>query len=163
MKLNTFVIANTSSVRGALEKYLTVDERFPTNIGYLYVNIAVPEVKWSPSAHTFPAEHAGVPAIVYTLLQEHGPEFLMPSTGEPTTALDAQVGGGHYMSLKIQPAEYSEANGLSTLEAKVVKYISRHRNKGGLQDLHKAKHSIDLLIQFIKDGTVDYPEELKNV
>lgn len=61
--------------------------------------------------------------------------------------LDVQVGGGHYKNLKIQPIEYIHANNLGYCEANVVKYISRWRSKGGLQDLEKVKHYVDLLIK----------------
>ena len=61
--------------------------------------------------------------------------------------LDVQVGGGHCKGLKIQPIEYIHANNLGYCEANVVKYISRWRSKGGLQDLEKVKHYVDLLIK----------------
>lgn len=68
--------------------------------------------------------------------------------------LDVQVGGGHYKDLKIQPIEYIHANSLGYCEANVVKYISRWKSKGGLQDLEKVKHYVDLLIKLegLKDG-----------
>lgn len=62
-------------------------------------------------------------------------------------AKDVQIGGKHYKELKIQPIEYIHANGLDYFEGNVVKYISRHRYKNGKQDLEKAKHYIDLLIE----------------
>lgn len=61
--------------------------------------------------------------------------------------LKVQVGGGHYKDLKIQPIEYIHANSLGYCEANVVKYISRWKSKGGLQDLEKVKHYVDLLIK----------------
>ena len=61
--------------------------------------------------------------------------------------LNVQVGGGHYKDLKIQPIEYIHANNLGYCEANVVKYISRWKSKGGLQDLEKVKHYVDLLIK----------------
>lgn len=61
-------------------------------------------------------------------------------------ATDTQVGGNHYQ-LPIQPIEYIHKNGLGFIEGNVIKYITRHRNKNGKQDLLKAKHYIDLLIQ----------------
>lgn len=64
------------------------------------------------------------------------------------SARENQVGGGHYLGMKIQPAEYAEANGLSYLEAAAVKYVSRWRRKNGIQDLRKAIHCIELLIEF---------------
>ena len=63
-------------------------------------------------------------------------------------ALKEQVGGNHYSKLAIQPVEYINANGLSYLAGNVVKYISRYNHKGKpLQDLQKAKHYIDMLIE----------------
>jgi hypothetical protein len=69
--------------------------------------------------------------------------------------LDVQVGGGHYKDLKIQPIEYIHANSLGYCEANVVKYISRWKSKGGLQDLEKVKHYVDLLIKL--EGMYDKP------
>lgn len=66
------------------------------------------------------------------------------------SALDTQVGGGHYKDMKIQPMEYSMANGLDPCQHTAIKYISRFRQKGGIQDLEKAKHVIDMLIEFEK-------------
>lgn len=63
-------------------------------------------------------------------------------------AKEIQVGGNHYKDLKIQPIEYIHANGLDYFEGNVIKYITRHRKKNGKQDLEKAKHYIDLLIEF---------------
>lgn len=62
-------------------------------------------------------------------------------------ALAVQEGGSHYKSMKIQPVEYIHANDLGYSEGNVVKYVSRWRAKGGLQDLKKARHYLDLLIE----------------
>jgi hypothetical protein len=61
--------------------------------------------------------------------------------------MQIQVGGGHYKDLKIQPIEYILENNLGYCEANVVKYISRWRSKNGVEDLRKAKHYIDFLIE----------------
>ena len=61
-------------------------------------------------------------------------------------ATDKQVGGSHYQ-LPIQPIEYILANGLGYCEANVVKYVSRWRNEGGIQDLKKAIHYLEMLIE----------------
>jgi len=62
--------------------------------------------------------------------------------------LRKQVGGDHYSKLAIQPVEYINANGLSYLQGNVVKYISRYNHKGKpLEDLQKARHYIDMLIE----------------
>lgn len=62
-------------------------------------------------------------------------------------ALRVQVGGSHYKDCKIQPIEYIHGNGLDFIEGSVVKYITRWRSKGGIDDLKKIKHYIDLLIE----------------
>lgn len=69
---------------------------------------------------------------------------------EPPSALDVQVGGDHYKKLKIQPMEYSMANGLDACQHTIIKYVTRFRDKGGIADLEKAKHCIDMLIEFEK-------------
>ena len=73
------------------------------------------------------------------------------------TALDNQVGGSHYKNLKIQPIEYIHANNMPFIEASILKYISRWRNKNGIQDLMKARHFIELLIEL---ETTDLDREI---
>ena len=58
-----------------------------------------------------------------------------------------QVGGTHYSRLGIEPIQFIETNGLGYHEGNVVKYVSRWRNKNGLEDLKKAKWYIDRLIE----------------
>ena len=72
-----------------------------------------------------------------------------------TKALDTQVGGNHYKDMAIQPLEYIMANNMSYCEANVVKYISRWKSKGGVEDLRKVKHYVDLLIDSAEDTTLD--------
>lgn len=59
-----------------------------------------------------------------------------------------QVGGNHYAKLQIQPVEYIHKNGLGFCEGNVVKYVTRWKDKGGVEDLKKARHFLDLLIEF---------------
>lgn len=68
--------------------------------------------------------------------------------------LDTQIGGGHYKNLVIQPMEYSMKNKLNACQHTVIKYVTRFRDKGGIEDLNKAKHAIDLLIKFEYGGAV---------
>ena len=63
------------------------------------------------------------------------------------TALKQQVGGDHYSKLAIQPAEYAEQNKLSYLQGNAIKYITRYKDKNGVEDLHKAIHTVKLLIE----------------
>ena len=62
------------------------------------------------------------------------------------SALSKQVGGSHY-SRPIQPVEFIHANSLGFLEGCVVKRIVRWRDKNGVEDLRKAIHEIELLIE----------------
>ena len=64
------------------------------------------------------------------------------------SATDTQVGGNHYTKLAIQPMRYSMENGLDALQHTVIKYVTRFRDKNGIEDLEKAKHCIDMLIEF---------------
>lgn len=61
-------------------------------------------------------------------------------------ALDVQEGGDHYKSKGIQPVEYIMANGIGFCEGSAIKYLTRWKDKGGVQDLKKARHFIDILI-----------------
>jgi hypothetical protein len=63
------------------------------------------------------------------------------------SALDRQVAGEHYKNLPIQPVEFIHANNIPFCEATAIKYLVRWRSKNGIEDLEKAKHYIDLLIQ----------------
>ena len=67
---------------------------------------------------------------------------------EKTIALETQVGGNHYSSMKIQPIEYTMKNEMNPLQHTVIKYVSRYQAKNGIEDLKKAIHSLELLIQF---------------
>jgi len=63
-------------------------------------------------------------------------------------ANEKQVGGNHYSKLKIQPMEYNLANGMNYAQANAIKYITRYKDKNGIEDLKKAIHCIELLIDF---------------
>ena len=67
---------------------------------------------------------------------------------EVPRATSVQVGGGHYSKYKIQPTEFIHANNVPFIEGNIIKYVLRHKDKNGIEDLKKAKHYIDLLIQF---------------
>ena len=68
-------------------------------------------------------------------------------SGVTMSAMDRQVSGSHYKTMMIQPLEYALANDLGICEHAVVKYISRWRDKGGVDDLRKAAHYIEILIE----------------
>ena len=70
------------------------------------------------------------------------------------TAFSKQINGSHYKIMKIQPTEFSHKNELNWCESNVIKYICRHKNKNGIEDLRKAIHYIEFLAE------MDYPEEV---
>jgi len=63
------------------------------------------------------------------------------------SAYDKQIGGTHYKKMKIQPSRFVIENKLPFPEGNVIKYICRHPYKDGKQDLEKAKHFIDMIIE----------------
>jgi hypothetical protein len=69
------------------------------------------------------------------------------------SASSKQVGGDHYKDLPIQPVEYCQRNGLGFCESSVVKYVSRYKAKNGVEDLRKARHFLDLLIEMREKDT----------
>lgn len=64
------------------------------------------------------------------------------------SALSKQVDGSHYKDMTIQPIVYIYANNISFIEGNIIKYVSRWKNKNGIKDLEKARHLIDMLIEF---------------
>ena len=68
------------------------------------------------------------------------------------TANDVQVAGTHYKSKAIQPWDYIVGNDLGYLEGNIVKYVSRWKDKGGIDDLKKARHYLDKLIEVTNEN-----------
>ena len=61
------------------------------------------------------------------------------------SAYKKQIGGSHYLKMKIQPSEFANKNNLLFAEGNAIKYICRHKYKGGKKDLEKAKHYIEMI------------------
>jgi len=66
---------------------------------------------------------------------------------EEATALQKQVGGSHYADMAIQPIEFITANRLDFIQGNIIKYICRHKDKNGADDIKKAIHYCELLLQ----------------
>lgn len=66
---------------------------------------------------------------------------------EPSVELRTQVGGNHYAKCAIQPIDYIMANKLDYLQGNVIKYVTRYRNKNGIEDLEKAAHYLRIMIE----------------
>ncbi len=63
------------------------------------------------------------------------------------SALNTQVGGGHYKDYKIQPLEFTMANNLDFIQGNIIKYACRHKTKNGVEDLKKVIHYAQLAIE----------------
>jgi hypothetical protein len=61
--------------------------------------------------------------------------------------LDHQEGGSHYKKMAIQPIDFIYFNEIPFIEGNIIKYILRHKKKNGLEDLKKAKHYLEILIE----------------
>jgi hypothetical protein len=64
-----------------------------------------------------------------------------------STANETQVGGTHYKKKDIQPWDYIAANDLGFFEGNIIKYLTRWKDKNGMEDLKKARHYLDKLIE----------------
>jgi hypothetical protein len=87
------------------------------------------------------------------------PEYIKPERAAETTPAESglppsrrQIGGRHYAELAVQPGEFIHRNGLGWCEGNAVKYITRHRLKGQREDVEKAIHYLELLLEW------DYPQ-----
>ena len=82
-----------------------------------------------------------------------------------TNPLSQQVGGQHYKAYKIQPIEFAMANNLNYCQANAIKYICRYRDKNGKEDLLKAIHNIQILLELEygdRNGSVRPKEETRD-
>ena len=61
-------------------------------------------------------------------------------------AYKKQVGGNHYQSMVMQPSEFINKNKLPFAEGSAIKYICRHAAKGKEQDIHKAIHYLEMIL-----------------
>lgn len=110
---------------------------------YAYVNTHRP----GKDPHCFYSEpdpnEQRVKSAIESLESDTVAEYIEP----PASAWGNQVGGDHYRDLPIQPSQYIVRNGLGWFAGNVIKYVTRYEKKGGLQDLKKARHYLELLIE----------------
>lgn len=71
------------------------------------------------------------------------------------TANELQMQGNHYRNKPIQPWDYIAANGLDYFQGNIVKYVTRFREKGGINDLMKAQHYLQKLIELEQQKSGD--------
>ena len=83
---------------------------------------------------------------------------------EKVDALGEQRGGNHYKTLKIQPIEFCELNGLTASQSSIVRYMTRHHVKGGRVDVEKAIHYAGLMLRMKSaDWILDLPMTKKSL
>ena len=96
-----------------------------------------------------------------TLLLQEIKEEISYQSRKKMSAIDKQIGGDHYKGMAIQPIQYIQANKLSYIEGNIVKYISRWRDKNGIEDLLKIKHYVEFLIEE-ETKTEQQPNDLRD-
>jgi len=74
---------------------------------------------------------------------------------------DKQVGGKHYKHMRIQPTEFISVNEIPFIEGNVIKYVCRHAHKNGREDILKAIHYLNLLIEYHYNESHDISESLQ--
>ena len=70
-------------------------------------------------------------------------------------SLKHQVGGNHYTSMAIQPAEFILANNLGKYEGDVIQYVTRWKSKNGIEDMQKAQQAIQIIIDYHRSTVPD--------
>lgn len=68
------------------------------------------------------------------------------------SALEKQVSGSHYKDFPIQPVEFIHKNNIPYLEGNVIKYTCRHKSKNGKEDILKAIHYLQLILELQYDA-----------
>ena len=99
---------------------------------------------------TYPAHHTN---HVCMPLPVWGADAPVPECPRTPSALDTQVAGSHYKDMVIQPVEFITRNNIGFLPGCVIKRVCRYRAKAGAQDLRKAIHELQLLLE------LEYPGE----
>ena len=79
-----------------------------------------------------------------------------------STANERQIGGDHYRRQAIQPWDFIIANGLDFMEGNVVRYVSRWRRKDGVNDLKKAAHYLQKMIEMAEAGSYGPSSQAEN-
>ena len=79
--------------------------------------------------------------------------------------LEVQQSGNHYKNGEIQPIEYSERNNLSMCQGNIVKYISRYKEKNGVDDLAKVVHYalLEALFVYGEDGATELRDKIDSL
>lgn len=81
--------------------------------------------------------------------------IILCELSKPKSALDTQIGGDHYNTMKIQPITFIMENNLSFAVGNIIKYVCRYDKKNGLEDIQKARQYLDFLEEkYNKDNNI---------
>jgi hypothetical protein len=86
----------------------------------------------------------------------------MSRTSEKVGANAKQIGGGHYKKYPIEPWDYNIANNLPFMEGSIISYVTRWRDKGGVQDLQKCIHFLEKMIEVENGKVKEQPDKFAN-
>ena len=146
-------------IRTDCKTHLEIQDKMIKDYGYTWQEIKLAQEYCTPpeKKNYWVDKTNGIPI---TNAPKHPPtpvpsdwDAVRPDIAEPNDATDPlkyQVGGDHYTKMKIQPIEYIHANKMDFMDGCIVGYISRWRDKGGVQDLQKIKQFVDLIIKMNK-------------
>lgn len=108
-------------------------------------NLEAEAIKWAETLYT--ASHQ--PPVIQLF------DTMTPQSLDSLDPLNTQYGGTHYKIKAIQPIEYTMANNLGFCEGTIVKYITRHKEKGGADDIRKVIHYAEFILKFQYDTTLN--------
>ena len=115
------------------------------------INKGKVDLKKSYSIEGFDGKHYYIIDDTDGMLYLDKEDFILVEE-EDNLASSKQIAGNHYSKLKIQPMKYALDNNLNYAQSNAIKYITRYKDKNGIEDLKKAIHCIELLIQHEETG-----------
>ncbi len=116
-----------------------------TIIGFLRMEIInLPTPEEPPKSYKEALEKSERKAIEKLRQESDAFDKLVIEEMSKTSANEKQVGGKHY-KIAIEPWDFILANNLGFLEGNAIKYIVRHKQKNGIQDISKAIHYLEKL------------------
>jgi len=110
------------------------------------------QIRWLSNLPTSPEEYPPALATKQTMSEQK----------HSSAASSEQVGGAHYKKCEIQPWDYTIANDLDYFQGSIIKYVTRWKDKGWIQDLYKARHFLDKYIETMEakyEGLKERPEK----
>lgn len=112
-------------------------------------------IQWWNERKNIPSEQDS--SLTMIELNSTNKQTIMPASQNPVPKEEIelpasrtdqkQIGGQHYKKLKIQVWDYVIANDLDYFQGSIIKYVTRWRDKGGVQDLRKAMHFLEKYIE----------------